>query len=214
MPIMEKTSIYHQYRNELTLLADTIKRYNQQGLNPATSSNYSIGVQHEGNKRVLVSQSGKDKRGMSAEDFLMVDLSANVLDPINAVPSAETLLHTSLYAYDPTIGCVLHNHSMNSIVLSDMYRDKKKLVIKGLEILKAFPGIKSHDVEVEIPIFKNTQDMEKLSRKVINSLEKRQNTYAYLIAGHGYYTWGVDLQAANRHVETCEYIFDYMIRMR
>ena len=36
--------------------------------------------------------------------------------------------------------------------------------------------------------------------------------HAYLIAGHGLYTWAPSLPDARRHVEALEQLFDYELR--
>lgn len=74
------------------------------GWSPATSSNYSARLDEQ---RALLTVSGKHKGQLGFDDVLATDLAGNSLEP-GKKPSAETLLHTQLYAWNPAIGAVLH----------------------------------------------------------------------------------------------------------
>ena len=89
----------------------------QKGWSPATGGNMSV---RSGEEHCLITESGKDKGSLTAEDFLLVELASG-LAPAGRRPSAETGLHTMLYAHDPQIGAVLHTHSVNSTVLSSTF---------------------------------------------------------------------------------------------
>ena len=84
------------------------------GWSPATSSNYSTRL---GAEQALLTVSGKHKGQLGPDDVLATDLAGNSLEP-GKKPSAETLLHTQLYAWRADIGAVLHTHSVNATVLS------------------------------------------------------------------------------------------------
>ncbi|MEM7281799.1 MAG: methylthioribulose 1-phosphate dehydratase [Pseudomonadota bacterium] len=168
---------------------------------PATSGNFSSRIDGQS---VLITASGKDKALLTEDDLLEVDLSGVPLQ--QGIPSAETELHLQLYRRDQTIGAVLHTHSVNGVFLShqeDMIR------FENLEILKAFPGIDSHEAHIDIPVFPNTQDMVSLSMQVETRMQTAGQGVAYLIAGHGLYTWGATLEDCVRHIEALEYLFEY-----
>ena len=80
------------------------------------------------------------------------------------------------------------------------------LRLAGFEMLKAFPGIETHETEVVVPVVDNAQDMRALAQVVAPRLEERLLP-GYLIRGHGLYAWGADLDAATRHVEAFEFLF-------
>jgi methylthioribulose-1-phosphate dehydratase len=82
------------------------------------------------------------------------------------------------------------------------------LVLRGYELLKAFTGIVTHDTELRIPVFDNTQDMVHLSRQVEARMDRDGTGVAYLIRGHGLYTWAEDLNACMRHLEALEFLLD------
>ena len=78
--------------------------------------------------------------------------------------------------------------------------------LAGYELLKAFPGLPTHDAAVEVPVFENDQDIERLQAKV----EARWATAAaipgYLIRGHGIYVWGADMPQALLRLEAVEFM--------
>jgi methylthioribulose-1-phosphate dehydratase len=120
----------------------------------------------------------------------------------------------------PTVGAVLHTHSVWGTVLSRADLDRGSLRIEGYEMLKGLDGIVTHDTSAEVPIFANTQDMTDLSRQIrdrfagLDWMAARPPVHAFLLAGHGLYTWGRDLAEARRHVEILEFLFECVARTR
>lgn len=178
----------------------------RQGYCPATSSNFS---QRLDQNRCAITVSGRDKGCLQTDDIMLVDMQGRSLD--GHTPSAETLLHTQLYQRDLGIGAVLHTHSVKAALVS-MQCDGP-VVIEGLELLKALNGIKTHQSRLEIPVFDNTQDIAALAKDVDRWMAELANNHgtahAYLIKGHGLYSWGRDLTEALRHIEALEYLLDY-----
>ncbi len=175
---------------------------NSKGWIPATSGNFSQKVSPE---YCAITVSGKHKGYLTPSDIMVVDLEGNPID--EKIPSAETLLHTTLYLWDSSINNVLHTHSVTNNVLG-LLIDKPSLQLKGYELLKVFNGISTHDTSIEIPIFENTQDIPILAQEVINYLKKDIPCWGYLIKGHGLYTWGKDMTEALRHLEAIEYLLE------
>ena len=173
------------------------------GWSPATSSNYSVRINAQS---CAITVSGKHKGKLGLRDVMAVDLQGKAL--MDRKPSAETLLHTQLYARDPDIGAVLHTHSVRATVLTMEQPGIDTLVMRDYELLKAFSGITTHNTEVHIPVFNNTQDMVELSRQVEKRMQCDGAGVAYLIRGHGLYTWGEDLDACMRHLEALEFLLD------
>lgn len=172
------------------------------GWAPATSGNYSARLDAE---YAAITLSGAAKGHLTAEQILMIDMDGNSQDARK--PSAETPLHTMLYKWNDKIGSVLHTHSVNSVVLTRLPKYKKKLKFNGYEILKAFDGIDTHETEIIVPIFKNTQDMVALAEEVREKLEGRTDIPGFLVRGHGLYTWGPDVHEAQKAVEALEFLF-------
>ncbi len=179
------------------------------GWTPATSSNFSAVIPGS-NGFIAVSKSGVEKDAFSVNDVMVVDGCGNPLAPLNCEPSAETLIHASLYN-DPCIGAVLHTHSVSGTVVSVSYADQNLIKFSGLEILKGLHGNETHESEEMVPIFRNSQDMPALSREIENYKNGNPNMAGFLIEGHGLYTWGRDLKDAKRHVEVFEFLFEYLL---
>lgn len=173
-----------------------------QGWAPATSGNYSARL---ADGSVAITVSGRDKGQLAPADIMVVDLQGQPLSP-GKRSSAETLLHTSLYQAHPDLGAVLHTHSVNCVSLSRwlLGRGQDSLVLTNYELLKALPGITTHDGEVAIPLVANSQDMVTLSREVLARLKAVPSPVGYLIAGHGLYSWGATVSQARRATEALE----------
>jgi len=128
-------------------------------------------------------------------------------------PSAETLLHTQLYARFPEVNCVLHTHSLVQTVASRLYALEGRIHLQGYELLKALHGNITHDTALDVPVFPNTQDMPALAVQVENALDNGP-IWGYLIDGHGLYAWGRDLDEARRHLEAFEFLLACELELR
>jgi methylthioribulose-1-phosphate dehydratase len=132
---------------------------------PATSGNLSVRLDRNS---FAITVSGRDKGRLTANDIMRVDLAGEPLSP--GRPSAETLLHTSLYRWSNDIGAVLHTHGRTSTVLGLRHAGRDRVVLKGYELLKAFAGIETHATRLAFPILENTQDIAALADDVIARL--------------------------------------------
>jgi len=174
---------------------------------PATSGNFSARLS-DGTFAVTVS--GRHKGRLTVADIMRIDADGHSLDERR--PSAETGLHTQIYARFPQARVVLHPHSVNATVLSLMSSDS--LLLRDYELLKAFPDVATHDCSVRIPVFGNDQDIARLAANVDAQLAERCDAPGYLIRGHGFYTWGDSIGDAMRHVEAFEFLFSCELRLR
>ncbi len=179
----------------------------ERGWVPATSGNFSARL---ADGTLAITVSGRHKGRLTQEDIMRVDAEGVSLDGRRS--SAETLLHTHLYRRYPEVQAVLHPHSPYAVLLS-MCADEEVL-LSGYELLKAFPGIESHEARMFVPVVGNDQNIERLARAVDRRLDLLPQTWAYLIVGHGFYTWGDSVEAALRHIEACEFLFECEYRGR
>ena len=170
------------------------------GWTPATSSNFSMRIDDQ---HCAITVSGKHKGRLDVDDIMVVDLSGRALD--DRKPSAETLLHTQLYQWQDDISAVLHTHSPAATVLS-MMTHSTEISFSGYELQKAFAGIDTHETSVNIPIFDNSQNIPELAANVALWLTSKPTCPAYLIRGHGLYTWGRDMPECERHLEALEFL--------
>jgi len=176
------------------------------GWAPATSGNFSARLS---DGRFAITVSGRHKGQLRPEDIMLIDSEGGSLD--GKRPSAETLLHTSLYRRYPQIGAVLHPHGPSATLVSRLFGDA--LILEDYELLKALAGIDTHETRIVIPIFPNDQDIPRLARRVESYWDRHGDIHGYIIAGHGFYTWGATVADALRHVEALEFLFDLEIRL-
>ncbi|MBL6985632.1 MAG: methylthioribulose 1-phosphate dehydratase [Methylobacter sp.] len=187
-------------------LIDAGRFIDSKGWVPATSGNFSARLP-DGN--IAITVSGKHKGRLQLDDIMLIDSDANSLD--GKKPSAETMLHTSLYKRFPEVRSVLHPHSINATLTSRLF--ESEIVLEDYELLKALAGIDTHESRVVIPIFTNDQNIPRLAGQVEQYLDKHEAIFAYIIAGHGLYTWGRSVQETLRHLEALEFLFDCEIRL-
>lgn len=196
------------YRQQAETLLELGREFHARGWVPATSGNFSARVDAG---RVAITVSGRHKARLTTDDIMLVDLDGNSLSP-GKRPSAETLLHTALYRRHPEVGGVLHTHSPAATVLSLTVGNT--LMLQGYELLKAFAGVATHETRIRIPIFANDQDMTRLSAQVDAWITEHGALHAYLIAGHGLYTWARDLRHAGIQIEALEFMFECELLLR
>jgi methylthioribulose-1-phosphate dehydratase len=186
-----------------------VRELSQRGWTPATSSNFSRRIDAQ---NVAITVSGRDKGRLTEADIMVVDLDGQPVATSHR-PSAETLLHTQLYKRYPEIGCVLHTHSQTQTVASRLYAGQGHVHLEGYELLKAFAGTTTHETELDLPVYPNTQDMPTLAAQVDATLDK-QAMWGYLIDGHGLYAWGRDMPEARRHLEAFEFLLGCELELR
>lgn len=182
----------------------------QLGLCPATTGNISMRFDDQS---IAITASGIHKGDLGQKDILLVDFNGK---PINhsASPSAETLLHTMIYQTKSDAGAVLHHHTLNGTVLSQLNPVQNVISTQGYEIHKIFPGINTHESEVRLPVFNNSQEMASLALEVNHYLVKHPNTVGFFLRGHGLYVWGKDMHEAKVRVEAFEFLFAAELKMR
>jgi methylthioribulose-1-phosphate dehydratase len=200
-------------------LCETVRWLGGRGWSPATSGNFSARLDSDP-VRALITSSGVDKQALRPEQLMVVDADGGPAPGETLKPSAETLLHTRLYRRDPRIGCVLHTHSVWNTLVGQHYLLHEPLDLRGFELQKGVRGISTHESTIRVPIVPNSQDMSELADRM-EELRAREAGLdgaaapcaAFLIAGHGLYTWGFGsgpaaIAEARRHIETFEFLFE------
>ena len=176
------------------------------GWAPATSTNYSVRLPDDAAPAYCaITSSGVNKGTIETEHILAIDQYGKPIDADGLTPSAEPPLHLLLYR-TMGAGAVLHTHSLPAALLSQLARDEGRVLLSGWELLKGLNGIDTHDVEIFLPVFPNSQDMQALSTCVERSISRERSCYGFLLAGHGLYAWGKDVSEAKRHLEVFEYL--------
>jgi methylthioribulose-1-phosphate dehydratase len=197
---------YPDFKMLAEQLVQTARWASRMGWAPATSTNYSVRLSDDAAPAYCaITSSGVDKSTIEIEHILAVDQHGSPIDADGLTPSAETPLHLLLYRMMGA-GAVLHTHSLPAALLSQLARDEGRVLLSGWELLKGLSGIDTHEAEISLPVFPNSQDMQALSMRVEQSLSRERSCYGFLLAGHGLYAWGKDIPEAKRHLEVLEYL--------
>ncbi|MBD8900235.1 methylthioribulose 1-phosphate dehydratase [Rhodanobacter sp. DHG33] len=191
-------------------IADAARELALAGWTPATSSNFSMRVDAQ---HAAITISGRDKGKLGRDDIMLVDMQGKAVGT-DARPSAETELHTHAYRRFPETNAVLHTHSRTQSVASRLFARDGVIRLQGWELQKAIAGHTTHEGVLEIPVFPNTQHMPELVTRVDAWLDAGKPLAAYLIDGHGIYTWGRDMAEARRHLEALEFLLGCELDLR
>ncbi len=180
-----------------------MKLLHRRGWCDGTGGNFSVVLEQEP-LRLLMAPSGVDKGSVQAQDLIEVNRNGDVIRGVGRA-SAETLLHLRIIDCCGA-GAVLHTHSLSATLLSRTEQQRGSVCLKGWEMLKGLKGVTTHDTNVNVPIIDNNQDLQKLSESAAMRLSEAP--YGLLVAGHGLYAWGNDLNEARRHTEILEFLLE------
>ncbi len=158
-------------------------------------------------ENIAITVSGRHKGRLTPDDVMVIDANGEAVGTI-AKPSAETLLHTHIYARFPGTGAVLHTHSRAQTLASKLFERQGFIAFEDYELLKAFAGNLTHDLCMRVPVFSNTQDMPALVSEINAFMDREPITHGYLIEGHGIYTWGATMNDARRHLDAFEFLLE------
>ena len=90
----------------------------QTGLVVNTSGNVSIRI----DDTVVITPSGLSYESLEARDIVVVDMEGKPVSG-DLLPSSETPLHLSVYDSDPTIGAIVHTHSVYATAVSTLVKE-------------------------------------------------------------------------------------------
>lgn len=173
---------------------------------PATSGNFSVRIDATD---CAITASGGDKGKLTRDGVIRAPIAG-----AHVRQSAEAPLHYLMYRLSPEIGAVAHVHAQPSVLASLIHLPERRVRIEGLELLKAFNGIETHDTHLDVPIFDNDQDMDALAHRVEKKLKADGLGFGFLLAGHGLYAWGRDATEALRHLDAFDYLFTLLLKLR
>jgi methylthioribulose-1-phosphate dehydratase len=191
-------------------IADAARDLAALGWTPATSSNFSMRLDGD---HAAITISGRDKGRLGRDDIMVVDMAGKAVGSDHR-PSAETELHTHIYRRFPKAGAVLHTHSRTQSVASRLFAKVGVIHLEGWELQKAISGYTTHESSLDIPVFPNTQHMPELVARIDAWLDAGKPLHAYLIDGHGIYTWGRDMPETRRHLEALEFLLGCELDLR
>jgi methylthioribulose-1-phosphate dehydratase len=191
-------------------LAAESARFAAMGWMRGTSGNLSV-VLHRDPLRLAVTVSGRDKGELTSVDVVVVDALGRAVPEQprpDLIPSAEAELHARVAALTGA-GGVVHVHALQAVLAGHWWPDG--IALRDLEMLKGI-GRSAHDETVTIPVVRNSQDMRELGDAVEKVWDAR--TPAIIVARHGMYAWGRDLQQARHHTEIVEFLLQFAVETR
>jgi L-fuculose-phosphate aldolase len=158
-------------------LIETALAMNASGLNQGTSGNLSVRYK-EG---FLITPSGMDYAGLSADDIVWMDFDGTSQGPRK--PSSEWRFHAAIYQHRSEASAVLHAHPVNCAALACLGKD-----IPAFHYMVAVAG--GNDIRcADYATFGSRE----LSEHVLKALEDRK---ACLMAHHGLTCFEKDLPRA------------------
>jgi methylthioribulose-1-phosphate dehydratase len=188
-------------------LAAESARYAAMGWMRGTSGNLSVVLDRDP-LRLAVTTSGRDKGELTADDVVVVDAAgAAVPDQPQPArrPSAEAGLHARI-ADLAAAGAVVHVHVLAAVLAGQRWPDG--VALRDLEMLKGL-GRGAHEDEVTVPVVPNSQDMTVLGAAFEAGFDP--GTPALIVARHGLYVWGDDLQQARHRAECLEWLLQFTL---
>ncbi len=190
-------------RLRLRSLARTLYR---KGWMEGTAGNLSVRIDEE----LYITASGCPKGSLSDRDILCIPLSeSGSVVAGDRRPSAETSIHRVLYRLFPETGAVLHVHTVEAALVSDL--SGPELDLPPLEVLKGL-GIADPSTRPALPVFENDLLVTDIAEKIGTRLpDPRYPLPALLIRHHGTTVWGRTLEDALRHLELVEFCLRVLV---
>jgi methylthioribulose-1-phosphate dehydratase len=191
-------------------LAEAGKGFYERGWVLGTSGNFSMLLARKP-MRLCITASGNEKGNLEETHFLELDDDAEIVQGFGK-PSAETMLHLTIYRLLPKARSILHTHSVWGTILSDVCFENGSIEIEGYEMLKGLSGVKTHTHKETVPIIENSQDYIALSHVIDTVIRENKGIHGIYLRRHGLYTWGETVTEAKRHVEIFEFLFEVLGR--
>jgi len=191
-------------------LAEAGQEFYRRGWVLGTSGNFSALLARRP-LRVVVTASGMEKGKLDETNFLELDDDAEILQGFGK-PSAETLIHLTIYRFMPKARSILHTHSVWGTIMSDRFFEQGAIEIDGYEMLKGLSGVTTHEHREKVPIVENSQDYVALAHVIENVIRENEGIHGIYLRRHGLYTWGETVADARRHVEIFEFLFEVLGR--
>ena len=163
-----------------------------------------------------VTASGRDKGALTPADFIRVSAAGAVvqrLDPEDR-PSAETTIHTAIYALYPEARACLHVHTVSANLVSRMADETGRIRLPTLEMLKGL-GRWEADPCVDIDVLPNHAHVPDIAAQMLAQFRSTPpDTPGFLIRDHGITAWAPTLRQARNYLELYDYIFRFMVEAR
>ena len=174
--------------------------------------NYKLSIQNFGNVSLrmknyfLIKPSGIDLNKIKSEELSKVSIKNNFNFNNKYKPSSDTATHKKLYQCFEEIGSIVHTHSLYATAWSQACKPIPCLGTTHADFfIKEIPVTNKLNKE---EVKKNYEHNTALS--IIKKLQKLKlkplQCPGILVANHGPFSWGKDLNHAMKNAESLEYI--------
>ncbi|MFV0350779.1 MAG: class II aldolase/adducin family protein [Oscillospiraceae bacterium] len=170
------------------LVAEVAKRAFDAKLFAGTSGNLSICLREEG--VVAITPSSIRYETMTADDIVLIDLEANVIEGKHK-PSSEHLLHLAFYNANPAVNSVVHTHSPYATAFAVNH---KPIPLILLEMVPFLGG--------EVPV--TPMERPGTPEVGIGAVDAIGDKTACLLGNHGVVAIGKDIEQAYIRAEYVE----------
>ena len=196
-------------------LIEAAKHFHSRGWMLGTAGNLS--ARDNANKNSFwITASGLPKGNLDEGDFLNIDISSGetLIKNDNSKPSAETIIHQTIYSQFNEANCCMHVHSIDAaLAINKHAAQRTSLRLPPLEMLKGF-NIWEEDPCVDLAIFTNHLDVSKIALDIENLYSASPPQIdALMIRNHGITVWGKSIQETYNRVELIEFILSYLARI-
>ena len=194
-------------------LIQAARDFYRRGWMAGTAGNLSARVDAD---QCWITASGLPKGSLQDADFLCVRISDGTVLEQRAAgrqPSAETIIHRTLYRLFPSARACFHVHSVDACIAADRASaDAGGLPLPPLEMLKGF-GIYEPAPQIALPLFANHLEVPDIAADIERRFGAQPpRLTALMIRDHGVTVWGDSLQQAYDRVEIIEFILSYIAR--
>jgi len=204
---------------------------NVHGWMPGTGGGLSIRTSD--GKSVFTTPSGLQKEDMIGDDMFELDAATGkvITPPLGNSSSLQLSSMTSLwllvYRLRPSARCVIHTHSMNSVLASLLNEGEemlpkndgknnsniRELVVTHQEMIKGVGG-HAYDSTLKIPIIDNKSSEGALAPDMERAILQYPKCNAVLVARHGVYVWGDSWEEAKTRLESFDFLFEFCVKLK
>ena len=178
----------------------------------------TLGPRDDDPLEIAITPSGLNKGHLSVDKLLIVrDEADPKKHPDGLVPSAETIIHQTVYRTLPEAGAVFHVHPVYATLISRYFGDPVKPESFKVEWFEMMKGVGIGEEEMsDVMVLPNWQDVSLIGRDLRAYIESAKTKVlpAVLVYNHGLTAWGRTTEAARNHLEIIEYVCQYLYLRR
>jgi methylthioribulose-1-phosphate dehydratase len=159
----------------------------------------------------LITTEGADKRGRCEEELTIVNETGEKVFESESKAPFDTLIHSTIYTRTDAV-CVLHVHTVDNNIISEIYGDEEEVIFYPNEMHRmASLDENSINDSVSIPIIENASDVTTLMEHYASHVQNGIGTL--LVRNHGLTVWGPNMREAKKWLEEVEFMMSYRVKL-